>query len=236
MAVDGGANRILHLARSEYPKHTSLGELLASFAADHVPLEIILGDLDSLSEEARTFFTTPCGDLRVTDVIHDPDQESTDFTKAIRHVRAHQGPGALDVVCMGGLGGRVDQGLSQLHHLYMFQGSQGSEVKDADKDSYGRGRMFLLSGESLTFLLRRGKHRIHAREDDDTESPAVFAKHVGIIPIREPATITTHGLEWDVTNWRTEFGGRMSTSNHVVSSIIEVETSTDVLFTIALRI
>lgn len=130
---------------------------------------------------------------------------------------------------MGGLGGRVDQGLSQLHHLYLFQ----------TDPSYAEGRMFLVSGESLTFLLKTGKHRVHVREKDDTGTILgdVFDKYVGIVPIKEPSVISTKGLEWDVEDWKTEFGGMISTSNHVLPEtlVVEVETTKDVLFTIALK-
>lgn len=134
---------------------------------------------------------------------------------------------------MGGLGGRVDQALSQLHHLYLFQTSP----------TYADGKMFFLSGESLSFLLKAGKHRIHVREPDAKVgsfarmSGDPFAKHVGILPVKEPSVITTKGLEWDVENWPTEFGGQMSTSNHVLpeTTVVDVETTKDVIFTIALK-
>lgn len=170
-------------------------------------------------------------------IIHESDQYSTDFTKAVRHIR--KAKGAVDIVCMGGLGGRVDQGLSQLHHLYLFQTSP----------AYAEGRVYLVSGESLTFLLKAGAHRIHVRPDQagrpkeadttttTTTPEGVFGKHVGIIPIKEPSVISTHGLEWDVEDWPTEFGGQLSTSNHVLpdTEVVEIQTAKDVLFTIALK-
>ncbi|KAI1371410.1 thiamine pyrophosphokinase [Hypoxylon crocopeplum] len=222
VAADGGANRIYDLNRKSL-----LREHPPSSAGNYVNLDTIIGDLDSLSDESRHFFTTK-GDCTV---IHDPDQYSTDFTKAVRLVRKEY-PGR-DIVCMGGLGGRVDQGLSQLHHLYLFQRSP----------TYADGKMFFLSGESLSFLLKAGKHLIHVREPDadagnfSRMGGDPFAKYVGIIPVKEPSVITTKGLEWDVENWPTEFGGQMSTSNHVLpeTKVVEVETTKDVLFTIALK-
>lgn len=208
-------------------------------------LDIIIGDLDSLSSEARTYFTKHPPDnnhnRHPTQIIHDPDQESTDFGKALNYIHAHTHARPLDIVVLGGLGGRVDQGLSQLHHLYLYQ-------KDP---AYAQGRLFLVSENSLTFLLKgsgdggeekKRLHRIYVREErggmenDDVEE-VLFDKYVGIIPIKEPSVITTKGLEWDVTNWETEFGGRMSTSNHVLpgTKVVEVETVKDVLFTIALK-
>jgi thiamine pyrophosphokinase len=64
----------------------------------------------------------------------------------------------------------------------------------------------------------------------------VFGKHVGLIPLREPSRITPSGLEWDVTDWETQIGGKLSTSNHVSPDVkcVEVETTKDILFTIAL--
>ncbi|OTB10705.1 hypothetical protein K445DRAFT_322724 [Daldinia sp. EC12] len=223
VAADGGANWVYDLNRK------SLTELSpASFAGNYVNLNTIIGDLDSISDESRKFFSTKPADCTI---IHEVDDYSTDFAKAVKSVRKEFPK--RDIVCMGGLGGRVDQGLSQLHHLYLFQTSP----------TYADGRMYLVSGESLSFLLKAGKHRIHVREPDAVIGDSVrmsgepFAKWVGIIPIKEASVITTKGLEWDVEDWLTEFGGRMSTSNHLLpeTTVVEVETTKDVLFTIALK-
>ncbi|KAL7629885.1 thiamine pyrophosphokinase [Parahypoxylon ruwenzoriense] len=235
VAADGGANRIYDLLQkslppaSDYVSRAALASCPALETDDHqANLSTIIGDLDSLSDESRSFFTTKPADCTI---IHDPDQYSTDFTKAVMFVR-EKFPGS-DIVCMGGLGGRVDQGLSQLHHLYLFQTSP----------TYVDGRIFFLSGESLSFLLKAGKHHIHVREPEAAVGSLVrmnghpFAKYVGIIPIKEPSVITTKGLEWDVQDWPTEFGGQISTSNHVLpeTNAVEVKTTTDVIFTIALK-
>lgn len=156
-------------------------------------------------------------------MIKDDDQESSDFGKAVAWIRKTQ-PSDTDTVVIGGIGGRVDQGLSQLHHIHLFQ-------KDP---TYSQGRMYLLSGSSFTFLLKPGKHEIKVRNDGEDD---VFAKYVGIIPLEGPSTISTKGLEWDVTNWDTRIGGRISTSNHILpeTKIVEIETTHDVIFTVALR-
>ena len=52
--------------------------------------------------------------------------------------------------------------------------------------------------------------------------------------VGRPSTIRTQGLQWDVTNWATEFGGQISTSNYVKEDWATVETTKDVLFTIDL--
>ncbi|PFH57179.1 hypothetical protein XA68_15408 [Ophiocordyceps unilateralis] len=205
VAADGGANRLHDLS---------------SFRGKFSNLQAIVGDLDSLEPSVKEFY---CSQPTPTQVIHDPDQESTDFGKAITWIRQKH-PEGLDIVALGGLGGRVDQGVSQLHQLYLFH--PGSD--------YSMGRIYLLSGCSLTFLLKAGTHRIQVKEDGES---VVFGKHVGIIPLQEPSLISTKGLRWDVCEWETKMGGKLSTSNHVLpeAKFIQVQTSKDVLFTIALR-
>jgi thiamine pyrophosphokinase len=228
VGADGGANRVFDLGPDSSEPCQSL--------------DAIIGDLDSLRSEVREFWhDAGC------EIIHDRDQYSTDFTKAVRYLRGFQvpkdaeltpskseirratlqkvkdGPETKDIVCLGGLGGRVDQGMSTLHHLYIFQKDPG----------YSSGKMFLLSNESITFVLQAGKHRIQVRAGP---SSLGLGKHVGIIPLREPSIITTNGLEWDVKDWPTEFGGQMSTSNHVKEDWLTIETTRDVLFTIDLDI
>jgi len=207
IAADGGANRLHELS---------------SFQGKFSNLQVIIGDLDSLKPSVRDFYTSQPTPARI---IHETDQDSTDFGKAVNWIR-NKHPQGIDIVALGGIGGRVDQGIRQLHELYMFQ----------QDPSYAAGRLYLLSGSSMTFLLKTGSHHIRVREDDDNEAN-VFGKHVGIIPLREPSRITTRGLKWDVTNWETELGGgKLSTSNHVLPETrwVKVETTKDVLFTIAL--
>ncbi|TQV94021.1 hypothetical protein V2A60_002911 [Cordyceps javanica] len=203
VAADGGANRLYELS---------------SFQGKFSNLQAIIGDLDSLTSTVRDFYSSQ---PQPAQVIHDRDQESSDFGKSIKWIRDSY---KTDIVALGGIGGRVDQGISQLHHLYLFQPGPGYEA----------GRIFLLSGSSLTFLLKEGRHRIHVREDGEQD---VFAKHVGIVPLREPSRITTKGLQWDVTDWLSQIGGKLSTSNHVLpdTKYVEIETTKDVLFTVALR-
>lgn len=178
--------------------------------------DIICGDLDSLHPAVEAHYQA-----LGTRIIKDPDQYSTDFTKCLKHIRGldlhpsiHH---PLDVAVMGGLGGRADQAFSQIHHLYA-----------ASLDpALASGDVYLLTGESVVFLLRQGKNLIRT-----PLGPGLLAENVGIIPIARPAIITTRGLEWDVEDWPTEFGVQVSTSNHVKAEVVEVETTERVLFTV----
>jgi len=203
VGADGGANSLYEQNRT---------------SQNHLPLNIVIGDLDSVTSQTERYWKS-----RDTPVIHDSSQETTDFTKAVNHIQAKFPIGPTDIVAIGGLGGRVDQGMSVLHHLYTHQKEPG----------YPTGRMFLLSTGAVTFVLQSGKHRIKVKEMFEWIG---LDKHVGIIPLKEPSVISTKGLEWDVKDWKTEFGGRISTSNHVREEWVEVETTKDVLFTIDLKV
>ncbi|KAE9371330.1 thiamineeeeeeeeeeeeeeeeeeeeeeeeeeeeeeeeeeeeeeeeeeeeeeeeeeeeee pyrophosphokinase [Stipitochalara longipes BDJ] len=208
IAADGGANRVYTLNQS-------------NSSEEDLPLTTVIGDLDSLLPEAHSYWTS-----KNVPVIHDDDQYSTDFMKAVNYIRGKQDKG-LDIVVLGGLGGRVDQGMSVLHQLYTYQKEPG----------YPEGKMYLLSTEAITFVLKAGRHKIKAMAKYGEDGlGAGLGKHVGIIPLKEPSIITTEGLEWDIKDWKTEFGGQMSTSNHVKKDWITVETTKDVLFTIDLEL
>jgi thiamine pyrophosphokinase len=195
VCADGGANRLFDL----------------SGMWSQVRVNAIVGDLDSLRPEVEEHFSH-----RGVIIEKNADQESTDFQKCLKWIRKRTAqpkvsgagedlPTQVDVVAIGGLGGRVDQGFSGIHHLYLAQ--DDPELLD--------GQIYLLSEQSLSFVLGAGQNVIHV--DRDT-----FNENVGIIPVLGPAIITTKGLEWDVENWKTEFGGQISTSNHIRSDKLEI--------------
>ncbi|KAH0848784.1 hypothetical protein AYO21_09858 [Fonsecaea monophora] len=205
VCADGGANRLYN-----YDKAAQNG---MSRLKRRVP-DAVIGDLDSLTESVGEHYRS-----LGSQVIKDPDQHSTDFTKCLRwirdwaiskHERGASGHGEasqpiMDVVVLGGLGGRVDQGFSQVHHLFMAE----------NHPALLRGRIYLLSEQSLSFVLADGRNLIHLE-------PGYFAENVGILPVLGRTFLTTKGLEWDVEQWPTEFGGQVSTSNHIRSSKIDI--------------
>lgn len=211
VCADAGADRLLHYDQAtshQGPNHSE-----SEVRYRHRLPDAIVGDLDSLSAGTEKHYRE-----RGVQVVKDPDQYSTDFTKCLRWIRVEVGRRrkeqhgssdddevSMDVVVLGGLGGRVDQGFSQIHHLYM-----------AERDpQLLKGRIYLLSEQSLSFVLANGQNVIHLE-------PGYFGENVGIIPVLGRALITTKGLEWDVEDWPTEFGGQVSTSNHIRSDLIQI--------------
>ena len=201
--------------------------------------DTICGDMDSIRPEVKACYATMS-----VEFVEDTDQHSTDFMKSLkfinsitgRHGRLHHNWARIhdsirprppsrnfplpDIVVLGGLGGRADQAFSQIHHLYLA---------DWDSSLENLGRLYMITPESMIFKLRRGRNVIST-----PVGPGLLTENVGIIPIGRPSKITTKGLEWDVTDWHTEFGGQVSTSNHIKSATVEVKTTESVLFTVEL--
>lgn len=140
----------------------------------------------------------------------------------------------IDVVILGSLTGRVDQALGLFHEMYR-------EAKGID-----RLRLWLFLDKSCSFLLRPGKHRIYPETDVKIENlpekaqvkahtrVQKFTGKCGILPLYGPSRISTKGLQWDVQDWETQMGGRVSTSNQIMNLKhgVEIVTTHTVLFTI----
>lgn len=134
----------------------------------------------------------------------------------------------LDILLFGGLGGRVDQAFAQLHHLYT---ASQEAIDEASK-----GELYLISEESISFVLRRGRNTIRTArganyEPNDANEHRYLEENIGILPVGVSSVISTEGLEWDVKDWKTEIGGKVSTSNHIRAEVIAVETTVPVFFT-----
>jgi thiamine pyrophosphokinase len=92
--------------------------------------------------------------------------------------------------------------------------------------------MVLLSASNIAFLLEKGEHQLNIISPIEGET-------CGLIPLNGPCeSITTSGLEWNLSNSRVEFGGLVSTSNrvHAGESNILVTTSNDIVWTSSISI
>ncbi|KAK2758363.1 hypothetical protein FQN54_004212 [Arachnomyces sp. PD_36] len=240
VCADGGANRFYDLMKKNGGKESI-----------DLP-NAIVGDLDSIKPAVKQHYQN-CG----VPVIHNSDQESTDFTKCVEYLRANASKiiasspsqaqtqvqqNHLDILIFGGLGGRVDQAFSQIHHLYT---ASQQDLTSTTND----GELYLISEESISFVLRRGRNTIRtttapttttkpsgnhstttARPQNGNQT-SYLEENIGILPVGVSSVISTEGLEWDVKDWKTEIGGRVSTSNHIRAEVIAVETTEPVLFT-----
>ncbi|RAH63029.1 thiamine pyrophosphokinase [Aspergillus piperis CBS 112811] len=261
VCADGGANHFYEMMKARGREDV-----------DH-PTTII-GDLDSIHPTIKSHYES-----HGVNVIYHHDDYSTDFTKALRYIRAntaeilsssssstttpeqtnttttdqqYKESDGLSILILGGLGGRVDQAFSQIHHLYSnstipSSSSSASSSEGNRKEGRGNGNegaLYLVSEESITFILHPGKNVIRtpgAKRADlaisttsGEEKEYLLEENVGIIPLSGPERITTKGFQWDVESWETEIGGQISTSNHIRAEEVEVSAGGAVLFTVEL--
>ncbi|PYH62593.1 thiamine diphosphokinase [Aspergillus niger CBS 101883] len=265
VCADGGANHFYEMMKARGREDV-----------DH-PTTII-GDLDSIHPHIKSHYQS-----HGVNVIYHHDDYSTDFTKALRYIRANTSEilsssaasstpdhdqannthqqynqdDSLSILILGGLGGRVDQAFSQIHHLYSnstIPSSPSSSSSTEEARKRGEGALYLVSEESITFILHPGKNVIRTpgvkRGDIPSSSSSsssasggikereegyyLLEENVGIIPLSGMERITTKGFQWDVESWATEIGGQISTSNHIRAEEVEVTAGGAVLFTVEL--
>ncbi|PYH31058.1 thiamine diphosphokinase [Aspergillus neoniger CBS 115656] len=246
VCADGGANHFYEMMKARGREDV-----------DH-PTTII-GDLDSIHPTIKSHYES-----HGVIVIYHHDDYSTDFTKALRYIRAntaeilssssssttthqqYKESDSLSILILGGLGGRVDQAFSQIHHLYSNSTIPSSSTEGDRKE----GALYLVSEESITFILHPGKNVIRTPgvkradlsvsttsgegKEEAEEGEYLLEENVGIIPLSGPERITTKGFQWDVESWETEIGGQISTSNHIRAEEVEVSAGGAVLFTVEL--
>ncbi len=182
--------------------------------------------MDSLQPEVKKYY-----EGKGVKVIRNPSQYSTDFRKAtdkvielfIERYKNHdkietneeeEEDKELIIYAIGGIGGRVDQSFHSFHQLYVL--SQSTICS----------QLVLVSKSSITFLLSEGvKHYIHTPQ-------RILGPSVGLIPLDGPTIISTNGLMWDVQDWETSFGTKVSTSNYLACDFVSIESNKKIVFTI----
>lgn len=155
------------------------------------PPNMVTGDFDSISQKSMQYFSS----MSPTDVIRTEDQNETDYTKALKELTKYceKRDIKLDtVLVLCDMSGRFDQLLSNIHTMFMF-----SNVE-----------LIHMSCSSFAWLLREGENRIKIpkklREDKEW---------CALVPIGNPARVSTTGLKWNLDNRDMEFGHLISTSN-----------------------
>uniref|UniRef100_A0A1I8NHF1 Thiamine pyrophosphokinase n=1 Tax=Musca domestica TaxID=7370 RepID=A0A1I8NHF1_MUSDO len=195
--VDGGTNKWLNFIRNELQNDCSI----------KLP-DLITGDFDSISQETEEYFSS-----RGVKRIHTPDQNNTDFTKAVDVLKPIIREKKLrDIIVLHDTSGRFDQIMSNINTLF------------TRNDDFCN--IYLLGSCSLTWLLRPGKHSIvippHLVEEQ---------RWCSLLPIGHEATnVTTKGLKWNLKNSPSYFGGLVSTSNTYASTHIEIETNSTLVW------
>ncbi len=172
IAVDGGA------------------ELVAQ--ADLAP-DIVIGDFDSISPERLA-------QINPHALIHNPDQNTTDFQKALTHATSL---GAVNIVVLDPEGDRLDHALSAL-------GWASQQLK-------GRKIRFVFS-RAIVHLL-----------DSEAEYECREGSTISILPLESSQIIRTSGLKWNIQNTKMKLGEFDSVSNLAESERIAIHVASGVV-------
>nr|XP_023013653.1 thiamin pyrophosphokinase 1 isoform X2 [Leptinotarsa decemlineata] len=150
------------------------------FDSDKVPLpDLITGDMDSVPKDVLNKFRGTS-----TEIIITPNQDETDYVKALREMRKYctrQNVNVETVYVIADTCGRFDQIIANINALYK------------SRNILEKVKLFQLASTSLTWLLCEGHHEINI-----PLSLRSNREWCSLIPIGFPCNVTTTGLQWNL--------------------------------------
>ena len=221
LCADGAASRLYHSLRgSAGTPGSTAGATEGPLLLPPSPLQAyqpdeIVGDWDSIDAESEGYYRG----VGVAMYPEPEDQDSTDLEKCFRRVVARQGGpgggvGKYRVIVAGAFGGRLDHEIQNLNCLYKW--------------SHAFHALAMVTEHSIASLLPSGG--VEVRVCQPFEGPTC-----GILPLGGPVTLTTVGLQWDVVEAESRFGGMVSTSNCTLGTTVTVHASAPVIWTINVK-
>lgn len=151
--------------------------------------DLICGDMDSISREALEFFERK---LPSSSIVKLPNQDETDFDKSLSFCLTKFDTQSIDhLVAIWGQAGRIDHNLSCISTLIKHNNRASLPIYLIDVNS------------SLSCVLNQTKRiKINPR-----------SQWCSIVPVGEPAKVSTTGFKWNLTDYVLKFGELISTSN-----------------------
>jgi thiamine pyrophosphokinase len=162
--------------------------------------DTIIGDFDSISPHVEGLF--PSDALR-----RDPDQETSDFMKALTF--AIDRLGAPDVLVVGVEGDRHDHFISAL-------GVAASRA-DASRIRFGTAQSYI--------------HFVSER----ISVAASIGKRISVLPLTSAAIARSRGLRWPLDGMRMELVGAHSLSNEASAESLSIEVESGVVAVVVER-
>ncbi|XP_063824049.1 thiamin pyrophosphokinase 1 isoform X2 [Ostrinia nubilalis] len=214
MTVDGGTTR--------WDKF--LKELPENVQSTMKYPDLITGDFDSIGQDILQKYKKSCKVKSSTNlnVIHTPDQDYTDFTKALIELCKHCQQIDMEIdhvltICQSS--GRLDQILGNIQTLFL-----ATEKALLSPNT----RVYIITDDAVSWLLCPGEHIISIPEQTRFHKRAWCS----LVPIGETCSyVTTTGLKWNLVNQPLRFGEVVSTSNTFDGSeTVTVKCSNTVLW------
>lgn len=149
-------------------------------------LDFISGDFDSHSGSDENVYNDK--------FIYTPDQDKTDFHKALEIISEK---GFTDIEVLGGSGGEQDHFLGNLTVAYSFK--ENLNIKFYDEFS----EYFFIP---KTFVLKNVKNKL-----------------ISLYPFPTAVNVTTKGLNWPLTNGNLSITSRIGTRNFAIEDDVSLE-------------
>jgi thiamine pyrophosphokinase len=182
--------------------------------------DAIVGDLDSIREEVSEYYKD-----RGVNVQRCFSQDDSDLEKCLNHLMEYCDENPLQdecyykIVITGGMGGRMDHTLNNIHIIHKFALKYGTVHSNLS--------LLLLDDDSVGTCILPGITQYHKARDFEKE------KGCGIFPmIGEAAKLKTKGFRWnmDENSPPLNFKKFVSSSNEFAEEMIEFETDQIVFF------
>ncbi|XP_045446765.1 thiamin pyrophosphokinase 1 [Melitaea cinxia] len=161
--------------------------------------DLITGDFDSITNDVLEKYKK-----KGCKTIHTPDQNHTDFTKALKELNNYCEQEKIQVdhvIAVAQSSGRLDQILGNIQTLYLVR-----EERLLNPNT----KMYLMSGDCIAWLLSPGAHIIDIPEECRCNEECWCA----LMPVGEACdSVTTSGLKWNLDKQQLKFGRLVSTSN-----------------------
>ncbi|XP_075230646.1 thiamine pyrophosphokinase 1-like isoform X2 [Lycorma delicatula] len=204
MTVDGGTARWYKFCDDAKRKNLQINCLHP---------DIVSGDFDSLPN-----IIIDLAKKNGCEVLRTPDQNYTDFRKALQ-ILHDKNLEINTIIAVVENSGRLDQTLANLNTHFMID---SIFMKDVN--------LYSLASDSLTWLLKPGKHSICI-----PERLRASMLWCSLMPVGGPANVTTSGLYYNMCDRKIEFGGLVSSSNsYNGDEVVTVETDGNVLWSMGL--
>ena len=242
ICADGAANRL-------YDATVTLGDELST-SNKYIP-NIITGDLDSVRSDVLKYY-----EMEGVSIVRIEDQNFHDLDKSLMAVEKWIEASSLDeqsqsnnyndkkstnktrrAFIYGGFGGRLDQEMGAINALCVW----------GKKESFQHTTLSMYDEENCAFVVPkipikseiRIRYPDNCMTNDDSNEKEQTCQVVGegptcgLIPIMGRCdNVVTTGLKWNLDgNMPLEFGGLVSSSNHVTDEVVTIETSSPLLFT-----
>ncbi len=162
--------------------------------AQNIPLDVIIGDMDSLSKDIRKIY-----EGKGTRILEEPDQQSNDFEKALRFILSESLGNTIKV--LGIQGKRTDHLLTNFSVMLRYTDSfDALTAYDATHEHH---------------FLTEGKHWYSFNSPVGTL--------ISLTPLPQAQGVTTSGLYYPLKNARMVFGEREGLSNIISAEDARVE-------------